>query len=81
VMKCYKGLVLDTIANALSWPVGMTIVGTSKKWPSGVVFPVKSVEKDYNSIFPIQKYDWADIDKRIKPLIDNVLRAVRQHCA
>ena len=40
VMRSYKAMVLDTIANALSWPVGMNIVGISKKWPNGVVFPV-----------------------------------------
>jgi hypothetical protein len=72
----YKKLVLDIIENALSWPVEMQIVEIDETQPNGVVFPVKQVKKDPNSIFPIQEYDWNNIQHRIEPLITNLLKAV-----
>lgn len=76
IIKYYKIPVLDTITNALSYPVEMKIIGVDDKYPNGVVLPVKTVRKDNNSIFPIQEYDWKDIEKRLTPLINNVLEAL-----
>lgn len=41
-----------------------------------IAFPVKNVVKDGNSIFPVQQYDWEDIERRIKPLVVNVLKSI-----
>ena len=71
----YKGPVLDTIANALSWPLDIQIVGVDEQWPNGIIFPVKEVRKSPDSIFPIQEYDWDDIRRRIAPLVYNVCAA------
>jgi hypothetical protein len=72
----YVSPVLDTIWNALSWPVEMDIVGTEGQ-PHGVVFPVKSVGKSPDSIFPTQEYDWEDVESRIRPLVEAVLCKAR----
>jgi len=74
VARYYKGPVLDSIWNALSYPVEMGIVGVSDEEPDGIVFPVKSVRKSDESVFPIQEYDWTDIEDRLRPLVDNVIR-------
>lgn len=76
IINGYRGVVLDTIKNTLSWPIEMKIIGANDNWPNGVVFPVKEVIKDKNGIFPIQKYDWEDIRRRIKPLVKNVLKSL-----
>lgn len=76
IIKYYKEPVLDSIWNALSYPVEMNIVGADDNQNNGVVFPVKNVRKDQDSIFPVQEYNWADVEKRISPLIDNVLERI-----
>lgn len=73
IVKGYKGVVLNTIANALSYPIEMDILGVNEEWPNGIAFPIKEVIKDENSIFPIQKYDWEDIKVRIEPLVNNMI--------
>ena len=69
VLPWYRGPVLDTIANALSWPVEMRIVGVDVDWPNGVVFPVQSAKRDPAVVFPVQEYDWAEVRRRIEPLV------------
>lgn len=54
----------------------MKIIGVNDKYPNGVVLPVKTVRKNNGSISPIQEYDWKDIEKRLTPLISNVLEAL-----
>lgn len=76
IIEYYKSPVLDTIWNALSYPVEMNIIGLDDEQKHGVVFPVKRVTKDINSVFPIQEYDWMDIEKIINPLIDSVLENI-----
>lgn len=78
IIKYYKGLVLHSIRNALSYPVEMDIVGVSDKQPNGIVFPVKNVSKSDKSIFPVQEYDWEDIEDRLYPLIDNVIKKIER---
>jgi hypothetical protein len=56
----YKGQILDTITNALGWPIEMDIIGAGAEWPNGVIFPVNKVRSDPTSIFPVQEYDWAE---------------------
>jgi hypothetical protein len=60
----------------LSYPVEMNIIGVDENQPRWVTFPVKKVKKADNSIFPIQEYDWNDIEARIEPLVNKVIEAV-----
>lgn len=73
----YKAPVLDTIWNALSYPIEMNIKGAGEGESHGVIIPVKEVKKEKDSIFPVQEYDWSDIERRLKPLISNVLSEIR----
>jgi len=72
MLHSYKEMVLDTIANALQ-TIMMDVVGIDDEWLNGVVFPVKEVQKSKNEIFPIQIYDWAEIEKRLTPLVEKVV--------
>ena len=76
IIKYYKGPVLDSIWNALSYPVEMNVIGLNNEDKNGVIIPVKSVKKVENSIFPIQEYDWIDIEHRLTPLVNNVLEKI-----
>lgn len=73
IIKYYKGPVLDSIWNALSYPVEMNVIGLNDEQKNGIAIPVKSVKKVENSIFPVQEYDWTDIEQRLGPLVNNVL--------
>lgn len=73
-MNNYKAPVIDSIWNALSYPVEMNVVGIDDEQPSGITFPVKSVTKVEGSIFPVQEYDWSDIENRVYPLVSNILK-------
>ncbi len=71
IIKSYKGPVLDTIANALSWPVEMKIMKIGQD--NGIVVPVKQAHHIPGSTFPVQEYDWDDIKHRIESLVSAVL--------
>ena len=71
-LHSYKEMVLDTIANALR-TVMMDVVGLDEEWPTGVAFPAKEVLRDEDEIFPVQLYDWADIEERLAPLVLKVV--------
>ena len=71
-LRSYKTMVLDTIANALQ-TIMMEVVGLNDEWPTGVVFPAKEVKRDIGQTFPIQYYDWADIEDRVSPLVVKVI--------
>jgi hypothetical protein len=71
-LRSYKEMVLDTIANALQ-TVTMDVVGLNEDWPTGVAFPVKEIFRDEGEIFPLQLYDWADIEDRLTPLVLKVV--------
>ncbi len=73
-MLCsYTEMVVDTIANALQ-TIMMDVIGVDDKWPNGVVFPVKTVQKNDKEIFPIQLYDWADVENRLTLLVEKVIK-------
>lgn len=76
ISKYYRGPILDIIWNALSYPIEMDIVGVDEEQNNGIIIPVKKVEKVEGSIFPVQEYDWHDIEERIKPLIKNVIAKI-----
>ena len=56
VLCSFKEMIIDTISNALQTTM-MDVVGLDDKWPNGVVFPVRTVQKSEKEIFPIQLYD------------------------
>jgi multimeric flavodoxin WrbA len=72
----YRVPVIDSIWNALSYPVEMNIIGVNDEQPRGITFPVKEVKKHRESIFPVQEYDWNDIETRLIPLVHNVVNEV-----
>ena len=76
ISKYYKGPILDSIWNALSYPIEMDIVGVDVEQHNGIIIPVKRIKKIEGSIFPIQEYDWHDIEERIVPLIKNVISKI-----
>jgi multimeric flavodoxin WrbA len=78
IHKFYKEPVIDSIWNALSYPVEMNIIGVDAEQPRGVTFPVKNIKKANDSVFPVQEYDWNDITVRIEPLINKVIGAITQ---
>ena len=78
IHKCYKGPVIDSIWNALSYPVEMNVISVDEEQPRGVTFPVKYVKKANNSIFPVQEYDWSDIEKRLEPLVSKVIEDMQK---
>lgn len=71
-LRSYKDMVLDTIANALQ-TIMMDVVGLNDEWPTGIAFPVKEVLQGEDEIFPLQLYDWADVENRVTPLVLNVI--------
>jgi multimeric flavodoxin WrbA len=68
----YKTALLDPLSNALG-SVGMKVIGVDEKWPNGVTFGIKSIDKPEDSIFVTIDHDWADIRERIGPLVYKVL--------
>jgi multimeric flavodoxin WrbA len=75
-LRGYKAMVLDTIANALQ-TIMMEVVGLNEEWPNGIVFPVKEVKRNSGKTFPIQYYDWADIEERVTPLVMKVVAKIK----
>lgn len=78
ICKYYKEPVINSIWNALSYPVEMNIVGLDDEQSRGLVLPVKSVSRESSSIFPVQEYDWIDIENRLIPLVYNVISEVKR---
>ncbi|GAF86786.1 unnamed protein product, partial [marine sediment metagenome] len=51
----------------------MDVVSLNEEWPTGIAFPVKEVLQDGDEIFPVQLYDWGDVENRVTPLVLNVI--------
>lgn len=79
ICRYYKEPVIDSIWNALSYPVEMNVVGLDDGQSRGLVLPVKSVGRESSSIFPVQKYDWIDIENRLDPLVHNVIFKIKNY--
>ena len=79
IHKDYEASVIDSIWNALSYPVEMDIVGVDEEQPRGITFPVRNVTKAEGSIFPVQEYDWDDIEKRMFTLVNNIIYKLENH--
>ncbi len=67
-LKSYKAMVNDTIANALD-TIQCKIIPYNKEWNTGISLPVKNVAEE-ESIFPIQTYDWDEIENDIKNYVE-----------
>jgi hypothetical protein len=37
---------------------------------------VKTVQKSEKALFPVQSYDWADIENRVTPMVEKVVKMV-----
>lgn len=66
-LSSYKAMVNDTIANALD-TIQCRIIPYNSEWNTGISLPVMGVEEE-NSIFPVQKYDWDSMVKKIQEYI------------
>lgn len=66
-LSSYKAMVNDTIANALD-TIQCRIIPYDSEWNTGISLPVMRVEEE-NSIFPVQKYDWEAMGKKIQEYI------------
>jgi hypothetical protein len=78
IIRYYKGPVIDSICNALSYPIEMNIVSGNNEQIKGVLLPVRNVKKVEYSIFPLQEYDWNDIENRLNPLVKNILKEIER---
>ncbi|WP_027628165.1 NAD(P)H-dependent oxidoreductase [Ruminiclostridium cellobioparum] len=78
IHKYYREPVINTIWNALAYPVEMNVIGIDEEQPRGITFPVKTVSKTADSIFPVQEYDWNDIETRLDPLVNKVVEELQK---
>jgi hypothetical protein len=56
----------------------MSIVSGNNEQIKGVLLPVRNVKKVEYSIFPLQEYDWNDIENRLNPLVKNILKEIER---
>lgn len=73
-LKSYKAMVNDTIANAIDTIQGKT-VPYNTEWNTGISLPVQEVLEE-DGIFPIQKYDWNMLTRKVRDYVELVLREV-----
>lgn len=71
----YKSALLDPLANAFT-SVQMRVIGAGQGWPNGVAFGIQSLTLPPGSIFVTIDHDWEAIRARIRPLVENVVRAI-----
>jgi multimeric flavodoxin WrbA len=76
--KYYTAPGIDSIWNALAFPVEMNVLSADEQHPHGVTFPVKSVAKKEGCIFPVQEYDYKEIENRVIPLVSKVITAATE---
>jgi multimeric flavodoxin WrbA len=77
IAQWYEGVILESIANALSYPIEMKICGFNEEYKNGLIVSADEVVKDENQIFPVQKYNWIDIRKDLKKYIKIVLSQIK----
>jgi NAD(P)H-dependent FMN reductase len=71
----YRTALLRPLAQALS-SAQMRVIGLDAQNPFGVVFGIRSISAQTDSIFVKIEHDWKTIRNRIGPLVENVIRAV-----
>lgn len=78
ILKYYHDHLVTPVANTLK-ALSFNIVKLDDDFPNGVTFGLKddtSLKKVDNSIFPDIIQDWEMIEKRIRPLVINVLKEI-----
>ena len=71
----YRRMVNDTIANALA-TIHLRPVPFSEEWKTGIALPVRHVAYVSGSPFPVQEYDWDDLDRRITAYVAAVMASL-----
>jgi hypothetical protein len=71
VLAYYRRMLLEPVASALG-SVSVRVIGAGQDWPNGVVFGIRSIEKNPGSIFVDIRHDWDEVRERIAPLVRNV---------
>lgn len=71
----YKKALLEPVANALSG-VQMKVIGMDEDNPNGVVFGIRSISAQTDSIFVKTEHDWDAIRQRMAPLVKKVIQEV-----
>lgn len=66
-----EAMVNDTIANALD-TIQCQVVPYDIRWDTGISIPVHRVE-EREDIFPVQRYDWHEIEAKIQEYVDYVI--------
>lgn len=74
-LASYKAMVNDTIANALD-TIQLKTIPYSEEWNTGISIGVHNVEEN-SDIFPIQKYDWCENDKKIHKYVAKVIQEMK----
>ncbi|MCL2462196.1 MAG: NAD(P)H-dependent oxidoreductase [Defluviitaleaceae bacterium] len=72
LLKSYKAMVNDTVANALD-TIQMKIVPLDAEWDTGIALPVFGSSFGKNDIFPRQDYDWARITRDISAYVEQIV--------
>ncbi len=71
----YKKALLEPLANALSG-VQMKVIGLDEENPNGVVFGIRSISAQTDSIFVKIEHDWDTVRERVAPLVKRVIQEV-----
>lgn len=71
----YKAMVNDTIANALD-TIQCKVVPYTDEWNTGISLPVDKVGEE-DSIFPVQKYDWEAMERKIAEYVNCVMQEIK----
>jgi FMN-dependent NADH-azoreductase len=71
----YKGVVIESISNALSFPIEMKMVDFDDVNRKGIIISVGNVNKNKDSIFPIQEYNWTSIEVVLEDYTKKVVSA------
>jgi multimeric flavodoxin WrbA len=71
----YRTALLKPLAQALG-AAQMRVIELDAENPLGVVFGIKSISAQTDSIFVKIEHDWDTIRNRIVPLVENVIQAV-----
>lgn len=77
VLAYYHRTLVEPVSMALG-SVSMRVIGAGTRWPNGVTFGIRSIEKPADLIFVDIQHDWEDVRQRIAPLVQNMAAALAQ---
>ncbi len=76
-LQSYKKMVNDTIANALD-TIQLKLIPYSDDWDTGISIPVMSILNSAHNVFPMQEYNWNELNIKIAEYIGLVVSKVTQ---